>query len=205
MSVPLRLVTPESEYARLKAVARSVMERMPSKRRSIFDFWGWGDGTSECWYCGVELLADGTWHIEHQHPRSRGGSDHPDNLVPACVECNRSKADLTVEEFRERVWRRYLDIITDAFNVIQKIPDGLFCVHLSNGKHIGVDELLVDVADWIKKAGPAAVRFSGDDDGERFVDEPLERATLGMMRGAVGLPAMTPPVSRYQEEPCPTA
>lgn len=44
-----------------------------------------------CRYCGrsapaVEL------HVDHVHPVSLGGSDHPTNLVAACVDCNSSKS-----------------------------------------------------------------------------------------------------------------
>lgn len=44
-----------------------------------------------CRYCGagshsVEL------HVDHVHPRSRGGSDDEDNLVTACRTCNLGKS-----------------------------------------------------------------------------------------------------------------
>lgn len=32
-------------------------------------------------------------------PRSRGGSDRPDNLVAACHDCNRRKGNLTATEY----------------------------------------------------------------------------------------------------------
>lgn len=42
---------------------------------------------AECSYCTAP--ADTTDHI---WPRSRGGDDHPNNLVPACRRCNSTKA-----------------------------------------------------------------------------------------------------------------
>lgn len=39
-----------------------------------------------CVYCG-EPATD----IDHVWPRSRGGDDHPNNLVPACQSCNTRK------------------------------------------------------------------------------------------------------------------
>lgn len=54
-----------------------------------------------CFYCGV----DGTGlrlQIDHMHPRSRGGSNKLENLIPACAPCNMKKRALTVDEFRER-------------------------------------------------------------------------------------------------------
>lgn len=50
-----------------------------------------------CFYCGTVIPE--MWEIEHKIPLSRGGSDDIDNLVPACVECNRRKGDRTSVEF----------------------------------------------------------------------------------------------------------
>lgn len=38
---------------------------------------------------------------DHVIPLSRGGINHPKNLVPACVPCNRAKSNLFLEEFLE--------------------------------------------------------------------------------------------------------
>lgn len=38
---------------------------------------------------------------EHRIPASRGGGFTPENIVPACPRCNRSKGDKTEEEFLE--------------------------------------------------------------------------------------------------------
>lgn len=37
------------------------------------------------------LNARGSWEIEHSKPRSKGGTDHGNNLYVACISCNRSK------------------------------------------------------------------------------------------------------------------
>jgi len=60
-----------------------------------------------CWHCGKKLAftnygerwSKGGWEIDHSIPLSRGGTDGLNNLVPACVECNRSKQDLTSRQF----------------------------------------------------------------------------------------------------------
>jgi 5-methylcytosine-specific restriction endonuclease McrA len=60
-----------------------------------------------CWHCGKKLSFSnygkpwekGAWEVDHSIPLSRGGTDHFNNLVPACIECNRSKQDLTSREF----------------------------------------------------------------------------------------------------------
>lgn len=51
-----------------------------------------------CWYCGREN--DGTFIIEHQVPRRRGGTDDASNLVVACRSCNSLKSYRTVDEWR---------------------------------------------------------------------------------------------------------
>lgn len=38
--------------------------------------------------------------VDHMLPRSRGGTDHPDNLQLLCSGCNRSKGDKTMAEWR---------------------------------------------------------------------------------------------------------
>lgn len=50
-----------------------------------------------CYYCGA---SDVPLQLDHVMPRSRGGADHPDNLVPACKTCNASKGARTPEEWR---------------------------------------------------------------------------------------------------------
>ena len=42
----------------------------------------------------------GAWEIEHSRPRSKGGSDHMNNLYAACVSCNRSKGNATTASVR---------------------------------------------------------------------------------------------------------
>ena len=35
--------------------------------------------------------ARGAWEVEHSVPKASGGTDHLNNLFPACITCNRSK------------------------------------------------------------------------------------------------------------------
>lgn len=48
-----------------------------------------------CQYCGSVPGNDGL-EIEHLIPVSQHGSDNSENLVAACVKCNRGKSDLVV-------------------------------------------------------------------------------------------------------------
>lgn len=49
-----------------------------------------------CIYCG----SAGPLTLYHVIPRSRGGLDIPENLVPACLPCNSSKGARTPSEWR---------------------------------------------------------------------------------------------------------
>jgi 5-methylcytosine-specific restriction endonuclease McrA len=35
------------------------------------------------------------WEVEHSRPRSRGGSDHLNNLYASCISCNKKKGTFT--------------------------------------------------------------------------------------------------------------
>ena len=49
-----------------------------------------------CQYCGrsPEKDKDVTLHVDHIHPRSKGGNDDPKNLITSCQECNLGKSDV---------------------------------------------------------------------------------------------------------------
>lgn len=49
---------------------------------------------SKCVYCGKAAS-----EIDHIIPKSKGGSDVPENLVSACKECNHSKGNKGIDEF----------------------------------------------------------------------------------------------------------
>lgn len=40
----------------------------------------------------ADFGARGAWEVEHSVPKARGGTDHLNNLFPACIPCNRSKS-----------------------------------------------------------------------------------------------------------------
>ncbi len=52
-----------------------------------------------CHLCGKNLAWNnyglpnrrGAWEVEHSRPKSKGGTDHLNNLYPACINCNRQK------------------------------------------------------------------------------------------------------------------
>jgi 5-methylcytosine-specific restriction endonuclease McrA len=56
-----------------------------------------GDHTApHCLYCRAE---DAPLVLDHAVPVSRGGSNHPLNLIPACVTCNAEKGSKTFAEY----------------------------------------------------------------------------------------------------------
>jgi len=57
---------------------------------------------NRCWYCGHKLDPF-EFHVDHFNPRSRGGSDDLDNLVPTCIPCNLSKSGMWYFEWREKI------------------------------------------------------------------------------------------------------
>lgn len=78
-----------------KMVRHNSLLRLPNDvwspiRTRIFERDGYA-----CQYCGTR---DGRLECDHRIPLSRGGSDHDDNLVTACLSCNRSKGARTPEE-----------------------------------------------------------------------------------------------------------
>lgn len=44
----------------------------------------------------------GAWHVEHSVPRANGGTDHLNNLKPACIRCNLDKGTQTTRTARGR-------------------------------------------------------------------------------------------------------
>ena len=54
-----------------------------------------------CAYCEASL--NGSYHVDHMIPLSRGGRNDWTNLAIACENCNLSKGSMTVEEFFRRM------------------------------------------------------------------------------------------------------
>lgn len=51
-----------------------------------------------CWFCGQEAMT-----VDHATPRSLGGRNVIDNLLPSCLYCNNLKGDMSVSQFRKYV------------------------------------------------------------------------------------------------------
>lgn len=46
--------------------------------------------------------AKGAWHIEHSRPKVDGGTNHMNNLYPACISCNCEKGTNHTQTARRR-------------------------------------------------------------------------------------------------------
>lgn len=66
--------------------------RITFNRRNV-----WMRDRGECQYCGRQVASD-AFTYDHVTPRSRGGATAWENIVVACLPCNQSKADLTLEQ-----------------------------------------------------------------------------------------------------------
>jgi len=53
-----------------------------------------------CRYCGEDTTED--WCCDHVHPLKKGGRSILDNLAVSCRECNRSKKDRLLSEWKGR-------------------------------------------------------------------------------------------------------
>lgn len=72
------------------------MKYSQERLRQIYD-----KNLGYCWHCSKKLSFinygavgfRGAWEVDHGKPRSRGGTDHLNNLHPSCIPCNRNKSN----------------------------------------------------------------------------------------------------------------
>jgi 5-methylcytosine-specific restriction endonuclease McrA len=57
----------------------------------------WTAQAGSCAYCCGSLLP--RYHLDHIHPRAKGGVNHPSNYCLACQPCNHAKRDRSVMDF----------------------------------------------------------------------------------------------------------
>ena len=76
---------------------RTDLGHLPSYRTHRHRLYGQQEGI--CTGCDTHFPFR-VMEVDHSLPRSRGGTDHPDNLQLLCSGCNRSKGDKTMAEWR---------------------------------------------------------------------------------------------------------
>jgi hypothetical protein len=86
-----------------KCLGHRILSGRRSRRKSISESlrWRiWERDNFKCHYCGwCQFLT-----VDHRIPVSRGGTDDESNLVTACEDCNRSKGNMSEEDFKA-AWR----------------------------------------------------------------------------------------------------
>lgn len=63
-----------------------------------------------CVYCEKKLSfvnygkrgKRGSWHIDHSVSKANGGTDHLNNLVPACIGCNQDKSHRNGTHYKKK-------------------------------------------------------------------------------------------------------
>jgi 5-methylcytosine-specific restriction endonuclease McrA len=93
--------------ARVSAIRRHTKERLLDNRfkvdsekiRQVFL-----RSNGNCFYCKKRI----NWRsftIDHKRSKSKGGTNHANNLVVSCKKCNERKWSLSVKEFKRRLIR----------------------------------------------------------------------------------------------------
>jgi len=79
----------------------------------------------KCAYCGANIEFRKEFEIDHLIPKSQGGTNDIDNLMPACERCNHLKYNYDIEEFKKRIIslrrRRSFQILLQYFPEISEI------------------------------------------------------------------------------------
>jgi len=55
--------------------------------------------STKCCYCNRQFTESNTKSIDHIIPISQGGINSSDNIDISCLECNKAKSFLTLEEW----------------------------------------------------------------------------------------------------------
>ena len=74
-----------------------------------------------CAYCGYKIRYD-EMVVDHIIPIAKGGDSKIDNLFPSCRECNTCKFDLSLEEFREKIYDFY-GVEDFKYRILEKYYD----------------------------------------------------------------------------------
>ena len=92
----------------LEEVRRDYVDDSPEKfiTRPAVRAIMWDKSLGKCWYCGREVNPFRDFSVDHIVPRSNGGDESYENLVPCCRHCNRSKSGRSLEEFRTTLAKR---------------------------------------------------------------------------------------------------
>ena len=99
-----------------------------------------------CHYCHVTLTVKRIT-VDHQTPLSRGGLHHIDNIVPACINCNRLKHTQSADDF-----------IASPIPISERHPKLQTNIRLSQDTRCQIAEL----ARWLNINNPEVVALAID-------------------------------------------
>ncbi len=106
-----------------------------------------------CGYCGTPL-GDSSAFISLMFPRSQGGTDDIENLMPACKLCLKQKGHQTLEEFRAFVPSSIAVFVNKGFDEIEKVAR-----LLSKEDRGQIEDALVQVNRLLKRMTGGNVEF----------------------------------------------
>lgn len=86
------------------------------------------------------------FHMDHFFPKEKGGQ-RKKNLVPSCQDCNLSKSNLSIEEFRDKINRLIPDThrgrMISKYYGVKKAPIKFFFEEVTDGDiQNNINELL---------------------------------------------------------------
>lgn len=103
-------------------------------RKRCATYWVHPDGFMRCanYACKLRLHPDdkGTWEADHEVCWEKGGSDHPPNVRPLCIECHKHKTshDATNRAKDKRLVKSRQEELIEGFGSKfsrgRKIPNG---------------------------------------------------------------------------------
>lgn len=76
-------------------------------------------GKHQCKYCG-RFVNNKKITMDHIYPQDMGGPTIPNNLAPACEECNREKTNMTEEQYKSYKHLKNNEIKKEYLKKIQK-------------------------------------------------------------------------------------
>ena len=132
-----------------------------------------------CLYCGRPFLQGLLVELDHMDPKSKGGWDHPDNLVACCKRCNSKKKD--------RLFVDWLELLTEKRSQLARV--------------VYVEKHCYQPEDFISK--PSVITFGFSDSEEtpkslRF-NAMLQELEKKKAQGTLTLPDVANALRHYHE------
>lgn len=86
------------DYAEVRENTLHIYGNVPI-RKLMYDLTYSLKGNTECFYCQRKIKKSEIT-LDHMYPQDIGGPTIPNNLTPACKECNSKKANMTVTQYK---------------------------------------------------------------------------------------------------------